>query len=410
MIQLSHVLLLACSTLAFPAPQTNEPEFVLEQRGGQPPTEPAYAPGDVIRARHPPLGIRFFGTANANLADSYQLLYRTSGPDGSPMVAVSTVMIPHNADYSKFLSYQVETDSPWGYCLPSVTLKQSLDAAGVVSSPDHEGPNGAVLDNLRAVLRARNLTGVKPDARIVLWGYSVGSHATAFALELAQEPSSGTGTRARSRASPSPARLGCLARTPKLKTLIDEELVPSKSDDFYKPASQCLIATHAEDGSKDLHSYFKDGKNFLNNSEVQRIASENVMKGQRGASKMPIFMYHAIPDEIVSFQDAQNLYNTWYAGGANIHFNKDQVAEHVTMSITSAPAALDYISGRLNGKRAQSGCQSQTKISSLLNLQSLSTLGQVVVDDISTFLGNFRGASVQGGIQSWTRLNRDHVM
>lgn len=172
-----------------------------------------YRPGDIIRSRPVPNPLAAFGIGPDNIQAAYQLLYRTTNSKDQPTATVTTVIVPHNADFSKLLSYQIEYDSAWTGCDPSYALQRgappvqelfgqysilvytaALDKGWVVATPDYEGPNAAfvagkisgraTLDGVRAALRSERVTGVKPYAQHAMWGYSGGSLASEWAAEL----------------------------------------------------------------------------------------------------------------------------------------------------------------------------------------------------------------------------------
>lgn len=448
MLHLIGSILFVCTVLAFPAAEHIQTDFLVARRPPARPLPPsqdafytapanlsAYAPGDVIRTRPPPLGIRFFGAAPANLARAHQLLYRTTSPAGEPLAATTTVMIPHDADYSKLLSYQVEADTADVYCQPSFALQQpradpdniagqygalwyiaALKRGWVVASPDHEGPNGAftvgilggraTLDGVRAVRRAGSLTGVREDATVVLWGYSGGAMATEFAVEqqeayapelrIAAAAMGGLPVNLRhifefvNRGLASgiavSGSVGLARAYPQVQALFDERLVPDKKADFEKVGHQCLLPTVSEYAFQNVYDYFQGGKTVLENEAVRSALAENSM-GNGAVPKLPMLFYQATQDEIVPFKDTEGLYDKYCAAGANIHFVKELLAGHVLMAVTGAPAAFDWISDRMNGKPVPSGCSSEVKISSLLDLRALGTLGEFVVGDLTTLLG-----------------------
>ncbi|EED19821.1 hypothetical protein TSTA_030840 [Talaromyces stipitatus ATCC 10500] len=83
--------------------------------------------GSILRYRTPPYPIAAFSLAPINLAASYQILYRTTNSFGDAVATVSTILVPHNADFTKLLSYQVAQDAANPNCLPSYAFQ--LEAA-----------------------------------------------------------------------------------------------------------------------------------------------------------------------------------------------------------------------------------------------------------------------------------------
>ncbi|KMU83306.1 lipase 8 [Coccidioides immitis H538.4] len=78
------------------------------------------APGEILRSREVPYPIAAFTTFRINLAGAYQLLYRSSDNFGKPTATVTTVLVPHKADYNKVVSYQVAEDAASINCAPSM--------------------------------------------------------------------------------------------------------------------------------------------------------------------------------------------------------------------------------------------------------------------------------------------------
>lgn len=133
---------------------------------------------------------------NITYASAWQLLYRTQDGSGTPLAAVTTIIVPTDADYSKLLSYQVVYDTPDIDCSPSYAIQEGgiyiidegfmagLQAGWIVNTPDYDRPyaaftNGpisgrATLDSIRAALASTAITGVQADATVAMWGYSGG--------------------------------------------------------------------------------------------------------------------------------------------------------------------------------------------------------------------------------------------
>lgn len=400
----------------------------------------AYAPGTIIRSRTPPNALSFYNQP-ANLQGAWQLLYRTTSVTGEPLATVTTVMVPHNAHYGKLLSYQVEIDAPYSGCFPSYALQMggsyvdnvsaqygelwyisALEKGWVVSSPDHEGPNAAfgagilgghaTLDGVRAVLQSTAITGVLPTAQIAMWGYSGGSQATEFALELHDSYAPELNITAAALGGmpvnfrnvianvnkkvgagliPG-AALGLARAYPALQSLIDENLYPSNSSQFLRAQDQCVVSTAVDFAFDDPFTYFKNGSAVLEQPAATTALSDTVM-GQLGTPKLPVYVYHAINDELLPLADVSALYKTYCAAGANIHFTKEAFGEHIVVALTGAAAALGFLMDRFDGKALAPGCTQTTVFSSALRPSSLSILGQFVYNDVVALLGKSIGPS-----------------
>lgn len=144
---------------------------------------------------------------------AYQLLYRTADSLGDAAAAVTTIIVPGNANTSIVLSCQFATDAAWANCAPSYTIQlgsspnnggsggvetlfviAALNQGWIVNLPDYEGLQAAftsgiqagqaTLDSVRAALSSGNLTGISSEAEYQMWGYSGGSLASEWAAEL----------------------------------------------------------------------------------------------------------------------------------------------------------------------------------------------------------------------------------
>jgi hypothetical protein len=149
----------------------------------------------------------------SNCSASYYILYRTTDSNYRPAWAVTTLFIPktlNSSDYTSLLSYQIPYDAVSIDGGPSYLLSAggfpdigvALGQGWVVSAPDFEGSYAAfglgitagyaVLDSIRAVKSfapspfTKQQLGVAKDSNVhtALWGYSGGSLASLWALEL----------------------------------------------------------------------------------------------------------------------------------------------------------------------------------------------------------------------------------
>lgn len=396
----------------------------------------SYVPGAIVRSRRPPSPVGLFNF-KSNLKESWQVLYRTTGALGEPLATVTTILVPYNADFRKLLSYQVEIDAPFSGCYPSITLQQTnaklsniasqyselwfisaLSRGWVVNVPDHEGPDAAfasglvgghaTLDGIRAALSSNSITGIDPKAKIAVWGYSGGSLATEWALELQQEYAPELQiTVAAMGGLPANIRNGFLkinkgigaglsvAGTiglskayPEMADMLQKHVIPSKSRAFYKAETQCLVPTLLQYAFQDVFSYFDNGQGFINDPTVSGILQSEAM-GNRNVSNVPSYYYHAVGDEILPFQDVEALYTKYCAAGANIHLAKQALGGHVSTALTGAAGALQYLINVMDdGKPAPIGCSSKLEVLSVLDAKNWSVLGDFVVDNILAILGN----------------------
>ncbi|KAK2739143.1 hypothetical protein FQN55_009548 [Onygenales sp. PD_40] len=388
------------------------------------------APGTILRSRPTPAKIAAFGIAPANLEAAHQLLIRSSDNFGNPVAVVSTVLVPHGADYSKLVSYQFAEDASSPNCCPSYVMLEGSETGGdggtstshaefiliiaalekgwVVTAPDHEGPTAAYLANLRAgyhtldgirgTLASGDITGVSSDATVVMWGYSGGSLASGFAAELQPSyapelaiagaalggtvPNIKTALAAINEGDTAgliPAGfLGLAHEYPEIKTLLDEQLIPEKREEFMMAEVECFGANVDRFKGMDVYTYLKD-RDALENPTIDAILAENGM-GQHTPA-IPLLVYKAEKDEISWINDTTTLVRKYCDEGASVDYRISETGAHSDMAIVGAPDALLWIEDRMQHlPLPQEGCVTSTELTPLASAEALRVIGEVLVD------------------------------
>ncbi|KAL1958639.1 hypothetical protein VTO42DRAFT_3982 [Malbranchea cinnamomea] len=420
------------------------PPWRFQRRQGPPlPTEdPFYevpsdfesaAPGTILKQREVPYPIAAFNRVPINIASAHHVMYRSADNFGNATVAVTTILVPHDANFKKVLSYQFAEDSSSPNCAPSYALQKDHEDLGtsttqaefllvvaalsngwVVTTPDFEGLEGAflanrragyaVLDGIRATLSSTEFTGVSPDARVVLWGYSGGSLASGFAAELqpSYAPELNIVGAALGGTVPEIYPVLTLANKSKHSGLIpagilgisyeyedvwpilDEQLVPETRDDFLRAASQCLAENNRFYENKDILSYFKD-RNIFEQSRFQEIVNENSMGHH--TPTIPLLVYKADKDEVSAAQNTTELVAKYCAEGAIVRHNRDGTSDHASLAIIGAPDVLIWLNDRLNGKKNQTRCTEHWEFVSVLDPKALLVLSKTLLDELLALLG-----------------------
>ncbi|BCS20875.1 putative secretory lipase [Aspergillus puulaauensis] len=393
------------------------------------------APGAILRHRAPPSPIAAFGLAEVNLDSTHQILYRTTDSFGEPITTVTTVLVPHNADYTKVLSYQVAQDAADRTCSPSFGLQQFADAGEalalimpqaeylfmsaalnkgyVVLVPDHLGPKSAflantltgqaVLDNVRAALASTDFTGVSSTANVVLWGYSGGSLASGFAAELqpSYAPELKLAGAALGGTVPKippvielsnkglfagliPAGVQGLANEyPSAVKLIAENILPEKWAEFNKTQNLCLTGNIIEYLNKDVYSFMRDPDVF-NTKPAQDLMNANAM-GQH-TPEIPLMIYKSANDEVSPVEDTDDLYDSYCASGVSVEYARDLLSEHAILAVTGSADAFLWVVDRLDGVPVKKECSKKTQLSGLQDPKVLAALGTNVVQFLLGFL------------------------
>ncbi|EFY85049.1 secretory lipase, putative [Metarhizium acridum CQMa 102] len=396
----------------------------------------AIEPGSILKSRKPPAPIASFGIKSVNLKDAHQIMYKTTNSFNRSTATVTTVLIPHNADFNKVLSYQSIVDAAFIDCAPSYALQLGsksgvafgtfttqaelfliatlLDKGWVVVLPDYLGPHSAflanklaahaVLDSIRAVTKSTAFTGVHQNATVALWGYSGGSVATGWAAELhasyAPElnivgaalggtvPSIPPVIKAVNRgyaAGLLPSGfLGLSGEYPELKNIIQERVLPQHRPAFEKVKKQCLVADLEEFPFEDVVSMLKD-PSVLTSGALASIFNDIALG--KSTPKMPLYVYKPVHDEISPVASTDELVKFYCANGGSVQYERDWVSLHGTLLTTGAAKALSWLISLVDGKPQPTGCSTSNVVSSLFDLKAVEIFPTAILDALLALVG-----------------------
>ncbi|SPO32460.1 probable lipase precursor [Ustilago trichophora] len=396
-----------------------------------------YANGQVIQSRKAPTDI-----GNINKAESFQLSYRTTNTQKEASVTVATVWIPSKpASPPKIFSYQTYEDSAQLNCAPSYNYLTGIDQPNKVTtildtpiiiswalqqgyyvvSSDHEGPGSAfiagyeegmaVLDGIRAFKNFKNLP---QDIGVGLYGYSGGAHATAWAVNLAEgyapeikiDGAAYGGTPASAKEMLTflnkgffsgfvVAGVSGLARAhPDLEAYLQTRLTAKGKQALQQVRSRgfCAPSVVLNNNFLDIFSLVSD-TNILAKEPVSGVLKQETLV-QAEASytvpvpKIPRFMWHALPDEIVPFQPAAAYVKEQCQKGANINWNVYPIAEHATAEIFGLVPGLHFLKQAFQGKTPKVVCGSDVPAITGINSPSAQT---VLGSDLANKLNSLKG-------------------
>lgn len=395
-----------------------------------------FQPGAILSHRKPPYPIAAFGIAPVNLEESHQILYRTTDSFGNATATVLTVLVPHNANRSKVLSYQIAEDAASPDCAPSYALQlksatgpllgtivtqaelllveAALEQGWVVIVPDFQGPKAAylanklagyaTLDGIRAALNSAEFTNIASNPTITLWGYSGGSLATNWAAELQQDYApelriagaavGGTVpdiTNVVTTINKGPFAgliptgiLGLSAEYPELKKVVQDHLRPQASKKFNKAGTQCLAANAAEFLFQDVVGMFDDRRLVYENPTAVKVLKANAL----GATtpKIPLYWYKSALDEVSPVKDSDSVVELYCSKGARIEYVRDIASEHGSYAVIGAPKALYWLKNIMDGGKPNTGCSKKTVLSSLIDVATLDIVPKVLIDALLDLL------------------------
>ncbi|KAJ3497058.1 hypothetical protein NLG97_g2190 [Lecanicillium saksenae] len=402
-------------------------------------------PGTILKHRPAPAPLAAFGIVPVKLQESHQILYRTTDSLGNATATVLTVLIPHNADRSKVLSYQVAEDAANINCAPSYALQlesatgplfgtiitqaeillilAALEQGWVVIIPDFLGPKAAfianklsgqaTLDGIRAALGSQSFTGIQ-DPRITMWGYSGGAIATNWAAELqptyapelmiAGAAVGGTVPDFRSALKRvngdlfagfvPPAILGLSAQFPEVSALVEQHIKPDAKDKFYRARDRCLVPNAAEFLFADVFGMFDDRNLFFSNPTAT-AAIENANLG-KAVPKIPFYWYKSVLDEASPVADTDAVVSKYCSEGVTIEYVRDIASEHGSYAAIGAPKAISWLKRVMNGETPKPGCSTKTTFSSLLDPATIEILPKYITDALLVILGRPAGPIIFG--------------
>ena len=70
----------------------------------------------------------------------------------------------------------------------------------------------------------------------------------------------------------------------------------------------------------------------------------------------PVYEYHAVLDELAPIGPARQLVDRFCASGIPVQHYEDYASEHVSLVVTGALGALDYLEDRFRGEPPPSNC------------------------------------------------------
>ena len=394
-------------------------------------------PGAIIRHRPPQNPIAAFGSDPVNLAGSYQLLYRTTDSLGNATATALTVLLPHNADLTKVISYQVAEDASYVNCAPSYALQLDhaegpdhgtaiteaeillmeavLEQGYVVIVPDHLGANSAflanaqsghaTLDGIRAAIASSSFTGISKNPTVAMRGYSGGSVASMWAAELqpSYAPELKIAGAAVGGAVPNittvmnvinntrnsgliPAGVtGLMNQYPELGVVVNNHLLPQYKDQFFKAKTQCFQADLDEYQYMDILHWFDDPTFPYTNPVARKILDANALG--KHTPRIPMFVYKGMKDEISPYQETDALVNKYCSDGASIYYHRDEWTDHGSLAILAAPIALSWLKDTLHGRNTGKSCSTKTVPSSAFDPTWLTVFPKVLADALLDLLG-----------------------
>ncbi|PSK77713.1 hypothetical protein CJJ07_002452 [Candidozyma auris] len=416
----------------------------------------SYENGDIIASRPAPAMIRsvYFPV---NVKNAWQLKLRSEDSHGNPQAIVTTILEPYNADPKTLLSYQPAQDSSSNDCSLSYSilfnapmntvilqaemlLMQSALAKGwFLNVPDYEGFQGAftagkqsgqaTLDSIRAALQSEDISGVSPEAKVTMWGYSGGTIASGWAAALQPQYApelkeqllgaalGGWVTNITLTAEATDGTLfgglipnavnGLLYEYPHLGDLVETQLRETKREDFLSAGKKCLATSLLEYATVKFFSgkdpWATEGWGFFDLPEIQEIIKNNTaaLEEDGPIPEIPLFVFHGTEDEIVPFSGAQRGYENYCDWGIkSLEFAVSNTTGHILEVVEGSGAALVWLEKMFNGEKPVEGCKRTVRSSNILYPGADIEYRQLVATLRSSFAGGEIGETTRNITES----------
>lgn len=197
-----------------------------------------------------------------------------------------------------------------------------------------------VLDGVRAAQRLTG-SGVARTAPLVLWGYSQGGGASAWAtvlqpsyapeLRLVADASGGVPADSKAVGQSLNGNVGAaflmyslagFAAAYPQQVPLQANLNDAGRAAFATVQTQCTADSLVAYAGKDLSQYFRNltVTQFGDLPSVSQVEAENTITTAEQLPQVPVLQYHGLGDEIVPLAQAQTLHATWCAKGVTTVF------------------------------------------------------------------------------------------
>ncbi|WP_062992490.1 lipase family protein [Nocardia anaemiae] len=352
--------------------------------------------GTILRSRRVELAL--FGLVPQQVS-AWQLLYRSCDMHGTPEAAVTTVLLPLDADPNEdrpLLAFQTAMDAVTERCSPSYALRRGSHALGsvtqlewmlvanalrrgwAVSIADHEGPHGNFgaprepgyrgLDGIRAALRFAPL-GLHSETRIAVWGYSGGGMASSWLVEMAPTYAPELDIVGAVLGAPvgDPGQVftrlngGHYAGLPAMVVAVLRRLYPALAAVF---ESECDAEGHrlierAERSTPVvavLGLVNRDVGHHLSRPLAEVLAAPDVramlddLRLGHSTPTCPLLVVQPVHDQIIHMDGVDGQVERYRRGGAQVTYVRDRLSEHFSLLPLATPISLDWLSDRLAGK------------------------------------------------------------
>ena len=333
-------------------------------------------------------------------ASAFRILYRSTGLHGEP-IAVSGVLVAPlgvaSAAGHPIVAWSHPTSGVDQPCAPSLSpsvlqmiqgLPQMLQRGYVVVATDYPGlgtagphpylvglsEGRAVLDSVRA---ARNLPEAHAGKRFVLWGHSQGGHASLYAALLAHKYAPELRLAGVAAAAPA-SDLGKLssinANSPDgqllmamlmwswsrvFDTPLDRVAAPADIPSVELLARQCFDPPLDSDSQPAAKPLAMASYKLTRDLATAEPWHSLLVRNTPGAlpANVPVFLAQGSDDTTIPPKLTADYMQQLCQAGSAVHMVVLPGVDHRLIAHAAAGAAVNWMSGRLDGRPAPNDCQ-----------------------------------------------------
>jgi hypothetical protein len=354
------------------------------------------APGTVLRSREVRIGL--FGVVPQQVS-AWQLLYRSNDLHGNAEAAITTVLLPQDADPETerpLLAFESAVDSTAEQGAPSYALRlgavvpgsitqlewmvvaNALRRGWAVSIADHEGPHGNFgaprepgyrsLDGIRAALRFAPL-GLHSGTPVAVWGYSGGGMAGSWLVEMAPTYAPEIDIAGAVLGAPvgdpeqvftrlnggpfsglPPIMIAVLRRLyPALDRVLDDELSPEGRRLLALATRLTPLLALARLTHRDVGDYLdRPLEQVMAEPEIKAMFDDIRLGGN--TPRCPLLVIQPVHDQIIDGGAIDAQVERYRRGGATVSYVRDRLSEHFTLLPLATPLSLDWLADRIAGR------------------------------------------------------------
>ncbi|MEV6277240.1 lipase family protein [Nocardia sp. NPDC051832] len=355
--------------------------------------------GTVLRSRK--IELALFGIVPQQVS-AWQLLYRSNDMDGTPEVAITTVLLPAGADPEvdrPLLAFQTAMDAVTEKCAPSYALRRGARAIGAVtqfewllvanalrrgwavSIADHEGPQGnfgaprepgyRALDGVRAALSFAPL-GLHSRTPVAAWGYSGGGMASSWLVEMAPTyapelnivgavlgaPVGDPGQvflrlNGTAYAGLPAVVIAALHKLyPVLGAVVREGLTADGQQFVAHAGSSTPVGSIVGLANQKLGDFLTGEplEQMLDTPEFQAMFDD--LRLGHSTPDCPLLVVQPVHDQVIHMDGVDGQVERYRDGGATVTYVRDRLSEHFSMLVLHTPISLAWLSARIAGEPA----------------------------------------------------------